>query len=62
MKKPQKVPKNACLAQQNLPGAVLDAAEQTKQPSETDPQTTVAEVAFGGAMTESPAAVVSGRD
>jgi hypothetical protein len=55
MKKPQEVPKSAGPAEQNLPGVVLDAAEQAKHPSETDSQTPVAEVAFGGAMTESPA-------
>jgi len=55
MKKPQRAPKSAGLAEQNLPGAILDAAEQAEQPSKTDSQTTVAEVAFGGAMTESPA-------
>jgi hypothetical protein len=55
MKKPQRMPESVGLDEQNLPEAAVDAIQQAIPPSQADCQAPVAEVAFGGAMTESPA-------
>ena len=53
MKKSLRTPK--CPAEQDLPGATLEPAGQAAALNETDSNSAVPEVVFGGAMTESPA-------
>jgi hypothetical protein len=58
MKKPQRMPESVGLDEQNLPEAAVEAIQQSIPACQADSQAPVTEVAFGGAMTESPA---SGR-